>query len=285
MMHCGPRSEMLALAPGKVPASLPSTATRTTPKRRAINFPTEPAEKIAAPRESLIAPSNGPTATASRVVVAAAPAEMASAKATSLQQAPSEQKPSNEYLLTLYMVTALGDNHSVMTQLATLGDKDYRLLKNSDYKHRISLGIFGKTDNALRRQQALATQGIASELIERRYKRSVPQPQIPQEKQMPQEKLEKLEKLEKQEPQQTIAYMVRALGDNPTVMAQLAALQDEDYALLKSQNYTSRISLGIFNQMPNAKRRQHSLATLGILSELVEHRRGRLARPQIAVRH
>jgi hypothetical protein len=288
MMHCGAKSDMLALAPGKVPTAFEPINRRTKPKRRLINFTNDTSETVAV---SAVSKSNAgknstedsdPVAVETTVApsfVGIAP-KVASATARSSPEAsprpaPSVTKPvqppapfiDDANINTLYMVTALGDNKQVMTQLATIDDKDHRLLKSSDYKNRISLGIFGQTENAKRRQETLASQGIASELIERKYKRSTPQPRVvpPQ-------------------PQQPIAYMVAALGDNSTVMAKLAELQDQDYVLLKRQSYNKRISLGIFSQISNAERRQRFLLVRGISSELIEHKRHSQTRPQIAHR-
>jgi cell division inhibitor SulA len=76
--------------------------------------------------------------------------------------------------------------------------------------------------------------------------------------------------------------MVKAVGNTPAVIAQLATLHDKDHALLRKRHAQNGTSLDFFNRRSNAKRRQQSLAAQGIVSELFEHKLRQPAQPLVA---
>jgi hypothetical protein len=78
---------------------------------------------------------------------------------------------------------------------------------------------------------------------------------------------------------QRVAYMVKAVGDTPAVMAHLATLHDKDHALLRNRHAQNGISLGFFSRISNARRRPQSLTAQGIVSELIEHKLRQPAQP------
>jgi hypothetical protein len=201
-MHCGPRSEILALQNTSTP-----TAARSAPsQRRQITFTNKPAVvSTPAADSSTQTPANIQLATTAAPVKAYMLASMTNNTTTLLvsTEAPSAvnmaaemafaaagrttSMPTEYYMAEAsrgesagttapkaesYMVTAVGTTEDILAQLRDLQDPDYLWLRRQPYANRVSLGVYNQVSAARRRQAQLAAHGIHSELIDRNRKAS-----------------------------------------------------------------------------------------------------------------
>jgi hypothetical protein len=71
-------------------------------------------------------------------------------------------------------------------------------------------------------------------------------------------------------------FLVAATGETNTTVLKLLKLKFNDYQVLRSAPFNNRLSLGVFSQAGNARRRQAMLLSMGIETELFERPRPRL---------
>jgi hypothetical protein len=318
MMHCGLRTDMLALAPGRAPALNEAATLMASNKSipRAISIPTDAPDSPDAPEASDSTPANAP---------ASAPASAPNAVATS---AASRNTVHTGYKGCRWVYrnerrTMFCGNRSAMLALApgkapalnapaiaTARTTATAMANNSIKPIPLAISLSTKTPEAVAvsniasntasvaSHDTASTRYIAAKLDDNHSAlrqlapmshEHYPRTSSPDSKTRASLKAHEQQAalteiiawVESSTPQR-VAYMVKAVGNTPAVIAQLATLHDKDHALLRKRHAQNGTSLDFFNRRSNAKRRQQSLAAQGIVSELFEHKLRQPAQPLVA---
>ena len=325
MMHCGLRTDMLALAPGRAPALNEAATLMASNKSipRAISIPTDAPD---APDASDRTPANAP---------ASAPANAPIAGATSAAGQNTVHASSNEcrwiyrderrtmFCGNRSAMLALGPGKAPVSNAPAIATA---MANNSIKPISLAISLSTKTPEAVAVSDALSntasnsasntlsnaasnTASVASHnsvsthytTAKLRENHSVLRQLAPMSHEYyprtssPDSKMRASLKAHEQQAAlteiiawvefstpQRVAYMVKAVGNTPAVIAQLATLHDKDHALLRKRHAQNGTSLDFFNRRSNAKRRQQSLAAQGIVSELFEHKLRQPAQPLVA---
>ncbi|MFT7685746.1 MAG: hypothetical protein ACI9FB_001091 [Candidatus Azotimanducaceae bacterium] len=175
---------------------------------------------------------------------------------------------------TSYLVQAIGETKNIIGMLKALKDKDYQVFKSSKL---VSLGIFGKYENALGRQRKLASLGIDSKLIDRAQNSIVQIPEKPashtkQTLTPIKEHKEPLNNGEKQNQKvqsNNRGFLVASIEDAIITLPLLALAHDKHFQILRSAPHTNKVSLGIYNGKTYAIRRQNNMLEKGIGSIII----------------
>lgn len=192
-----------------------------------------------------------------------------------------------------FIVLGLGDIESNKARLLAGGDREFAYLPSIN---GLSLGVFSKQSNAVRRQKTVERFGVASIVKPHKQKsqqhvkqivRSYPNDFASVSRSSTNSEPEKIQGLvkvsnisandkAKRKKSGAQGYIVASVGDSERVIEKLERMNERDFVLLTRGPYANRVSVGVFSNLDNAIARQEFFKRLGIDSEVVERNEERV---------